>query len=154
MLKKGQHVKLVFRNSTQLEGVVDTWENNTAVLVSKDQKSKMIVLNVSSDVMAIKVSLDAETQSEQPHQEQYQPEQKETERQWSKSKTDDLQDRFEEIKSAPSQDNLRIKNLADLRSMIINEEKNIVREKLRSHYPTTVGQSYYGNPFIKKPSAK
>lgn len=144
MLKKGQYVKLVFRNSTQLEGLVETWENNMAVLASKDQKSKMIVLNVSSDVMAIKVALDEGSQPEQPQ----------TQSQLQKSKAEDLQDKFEEVKSAPSQDNLRIKNLADLRTMIINEEKNIVREKLRSHYPTTVGQSYYGNPFIKKPSAK
>jgi sRNA-binding regulator protein Hfq len=144
MLKKGQYVKLVFRNSTQLEGLVETWENNTAVLVSKDQKSKMIVLNISSDVMAIKVSLDDDIQPEKPQPQEHA----------SKSKVEDLQDKFEEVKSAPSQDNLRIKNLADLRTMIINEEKNIVREKLRSHYPTTVGQSYYGNPFTKKPSAK
>lgn len=150
MLKKGQYVKVVFRNSTQAEGFVDSWENNSATLISEDARSKMIIMNISSDVMAIKISLEKEMPKKISNDEGAAD-------LVQKSKIEDLEDSFEDVKvSSGINENLRIQSLANLKKMLISEERKEIQEKLRSHYPstaTTIG-TYYGNPFIKKPMSK
>lgn len=128
----GQYVKLIFRNSTQVEGFVEEWLENSAVLKSEDGGSLLLVMNLEQDVMAIKIVLEPQTQTT------------------IQSKLQDLQEEFDDVYEQPSNDDLRTKKLAQLRIAMNEQEKKIVSEKLKQHVPNSVSGVKYGNPFNKK----
>ena len=64
MINKGQFVKVIFRNGTQLEGVVESWSDTKAILISTDKTTSLIIMNVAEDVMLVKVSAAPQTVQE------------------------------------------------------------------------------------------
>ncbi len=112
--QKGQYVKLMFRNGAQAEGFVESWSDAQSVLKS-DNGSLFLVQRTAEDVMAVKIVMD------------FVP------RVTLEQKLEEYQQQFDEELEKPSSDDLRIKNLAQLKSAMIQQEKKITAAKLSSH---------------------
>lgn len=132
MIEKGQYVKIVFKNSTQLEGIVDSWSDKQSVLKSIEGDSLMIIFNTSEDVMAVKIILNFVKPSE-------------LHRRLSETKQE-----FEAVRETLSNDELRIQKLADLRKMLIKQEKQIINQQIREHMPSQITEAKYGIPNFNK----
>ena len=132
MIEKGQYVKVIFKNSTQLEGIVEYWQDQRAVLKSEDGNNLMIIMNPSEDVMAVKISLNVVDPVK------------------AEAVASGLQSEFEEVRASPSRDELRLLKLADLRKELNNQEKEIISGKLKSHTPSNIEKVSYGIPNLNK----
>jgi hypothetical protein len=130
--QKGQQIKCVLRNNLIIDGIVESWTDNKSVLRAKDGSSVSVIQHTDQDVVIVKILLKELTQMKQ-----------------------DLEDQFEQELEKPSEDELRLKNLADLKSMMIEQEKKIVANKLREHHVEGVKKVTYGQPgFLQMPRSK
>lgn len=162
MLSPGQYIKLIFRNSMHIEGYVDSVTEASLTLISEDKKSKMIIPNLSSDVMAIKVFLEKKIpNTPESHTDKL----GETNNELNALKKSIPQNNKENLKKIdmikceqPAASNekkdLLTKDLASLRKMIIDEEKQYIKDTIKAHTISQPVGSYYGIPFVKKPGAK
>lgn len=155
--KEGQHVKCILRNGAVAEGIVEEWYNNVVQLKSLDGESVLIITHPAEDIMLIKILLDmpkidlplvdevtdtisVETSSGYRH---------------VKEEISDLESKIQKANDLPSDDPTRLKTLAQLRVMKAEQEKKIISEKVRNHYPNEVRKVDYGQPgFFKKQSPK
>lgn len=129
MIEVGQYVKIVFRNSTQAEGTVESWSDKESVLVSADQFSKFVIFNTQEDVMAVKICF------ETPIVE-------------VKKKFEETVEEFKRVYAEPSDDEFRNQNLAQLKILMNEQEKKIISEKIKSHTITNSRPTQYGLPSI------
>jgi hypothetical protein len=130
---KGQYVKIIFRNATQAEGVVETWTDQQSVLRASDGESLLVINRTAEDVMAYKIVINHTSSNKQTF--------------------NDLTNEFQETYEQPSASDLRLKKLGQLRGLMVEQEKHIIANKLREHVPSAplnMG-ARYGHPFIKKP---
>jgi hypothetical protein len=127
LIQKGQHVRCILKNNLLLEGIVDSWSETISVIKSKDGLQSNVILNTLQDVMVVKII----------HK---QPTQLKTE----------LEQQFAETVSAPSNDDLRLKKMAELKSLLAEQEKKIVTEKLRSHQIGEVKKVNYEYPRFRQ----
>jgi hypothetical protein len=116
-----QHVKCLLTNNTLVEGYVIVWELQRVVLKSLDGESLLIVHHPERDIMMTKIILNSEPEEEFPV---FTPESKEI---------TELENKWEETLAGPSDDELRTKKLAELKVLMIEQEKKIIRDKVRSH---------------------
>lgn len=128
---KGQYVKIIFRNSTQVEGFVEEWFENSATLKAEDGKSVLVILDIEQDVMAVKIVIDFIAPTK------------------LSKKFEELVEEFQEVYEEPSADDLRTKRLAQLRIAMSEHERKMVAEKLKEHVPSSVPGASYGHPFTK-----
>ena len=135
LVKKDDRVKVVLRNSIQVDGIVESWSEQESVLLLEDGSGKMIITKTSEDVMLIKII-------STPTIEELEEEKEE------------LAERFDETYLEPSDDGLRLKKLADLRKELDQQDKKIISEKLKSHSITEVRPVRYESHIFKKPSTK
>lgn len=137
MIEKGQYVKIVFKNSTQLEGIVESWSDQQSVIKSINGDSLMVIFNTSADVMAVKIILNFIKPGE------------------LHSRLMKTAQEFEDVKQSPSTNEFRLQKLADLRKMLIEQEKQIINQQIREHTPSQTTKVKYGIPnFNKKHRAK
>lgn len=130
--QKGQQVKCVLRNNLIIDGIVESWTDNKSVLRAKDGSSVSVIQHTDQDVVIVKILFKEPVQMKQ-----------------------DLEAQFEQEWEKPSEDELRLKNLADLKSMMIEQEKKIVANKLREHHIEEVKKVTYGQPgFLQMPRSK
>lgn len=135
-MESGQYIKVVFKNSTQVEGIVESWSDSKAVLISPDGTSKFIIFNISADVLGVKIYL--ESPIKKTHQ-----------------KFDEVVQQFKSVQSEPSADDMRVHSLAQLKTLMNEQEKKIITEKVREHSISNVRLPQYGLPNIsQKPRAK
>ena len=59
----GSHVKLILKNNTVVEGIVEEWFANYVKLKSLDGQSVMIIPHPNEDIMLIKIFLADPVQS-------------------------------------------------------------------------------------------
>lgn len=118
---KDQRIKLVFRNGTVVDGVVEEWSNAEVKLRSLDGDSILIIPHPTEDIMLVKIMLSKlETKSD--------PEQNKTE----------LEKKFDQAHQTSNPYNdLDNKNLADLKVEMAKQEREIIAQKLREHRPTS-----------------
>lgn len=126
----GQHVKCLLTNNTLVEGFVMIWDLHRVIkLKSLDSESILIIHHPDKDIMMTKVILD-------PAADEAEPKPKfpllETE--------NELKDQWTKTYNSPS-DELRTKKLAELKILMIEQEKKIVRNKVRSHSSAYVPHS-------------
>lgn len=130
--QKGNHIKCLMRNNSVLEGIVELWSNEQSILRSLDNLSLSIIQNPAQDIVVIKIVLKTPIQMK-----------------------NDLELKFDEEYNKTSNDDLRLKNLVDLKNLLNTQEKKIVAEKLKDHHIGEVKKINYGQPgFLPKPSAK
>ncbi len=152
----GQHIKVILKNNTVVEGIVEEWFNNYVKLKSLDEKSILIIPHPNEDIMLIKIFLSPEF----PKLE------------FVKLKKDDgtevettpeanrvlgeiasLEEQFQETLKLPSDNPDRLKTLAELKRLMNEQEKKIISEKVKNHYIDGTRKVQYGLPnFFKKPS--
>lgn len=127
--QKGQQVRCVLRNNLIIDGIVESWSDGKSVLRSKDGASVSIIQHTSQDIVVIKIILKETSQIK-----------------------NDLEQQFEEVCQGPSDDELRLKNLVDLRTLMAEQDKKIIAEKLKEHHVEGVKKVAYGQPgFFTKP---
>lgn len=131
--QKGQYVKVIFRNGAQAEGYVVSWSDQKSVLTSSDGQSFFIIQKTTEDVMAVKIILEEIKALPQLEVE-----------------LDEIEEKFEEVYTQPSDSDLRLKNLAQLKAAMVEQEKKIVAEKLKSHTFSGVRKTNYEHGFFKK----
>jgi hypothetical protein len=153
----GSHVKILLRNNTIVEGIVKEWYGNVVKLQSLDDKSYVIIPHPEEDIVLIKVlegmpkidlpivdevtdTMDTVT-TEGVHM--------------VEREIGHLESQFEEAQNLPTDDPDKAKTLARLRILMAEQEKKIISEKVRNHYPTEAKKVEYGYPgFFKKPGTK
>jgi hypothetical protein len=149
MPTKGQHVKCVLRTGAMAEGIVEEWNINAAFaggkfisnvqLRSLDGESILIIPHPDEDIMLIKIVL------EKPKSEP---------KILTKQKETSLEKEFQEVYDQPSDDDLRVKKMADLKILLAEQDKKIIADKLKDHRIGDARKVEYGSPqFYKKPSA-
>ena len=132
--QKGQYVKIVFRNSTQLEGFVETWSSAKSILKTRDEQSFCVIMKTDEDVMVVKI-MTAPPKTIGDLQKHY----------------EETNEEFQEVLDSSSDDELRTANLVKLKKMMAEQEAKIIRDKLKSHTITEVRKPEYGIPqFLKK----
>lgn len=162
--KTGQHVKIVFRNGTVTEGIVEGWFNNVVQLKALDGESNLIITNPEQDIMLIKV-WDEKFEEPQPEPTMPEPprwEDEEKANYSTESLRKEFQERlygkdqtFEEAAAThdPSNPDDR-KSLAELRVELAKQERKIIAEKLREHRPSAYKPTqvpYHYLPGIPEP---
>lgn len=132
MITQGQFVKLIFRNGAQAEGFVESWTNTKAILSSEDKTSSLIIMDVSEDVMLVKIM-----QAPKPIKQ-------------LEKENEIIKDEFDEAKGAPFNEDLKLKKLADLKDLMRKQEKNIISAKLKEPKITERVSEYKYPSFFKK----
>lgn len=123
-----QHIKCVFRNGTLIEGIVQVWSKDEAILTSLDGESKLIITNPTADIMLIKIVLKTapKESSEKP-----------------KLNPTELEQKFEEARAQPSDDPNRVTTMAELKVQLAEAERQITANKLRDwHIANPSGVEY------------
>jgi hypothetical protein len=145
------HVKILLRNNTIVEGVVEEWYGNVVKLQSLDDKSYVIIPHPEEDIILIKVFLEPateETSTETPMEtpvEEHDPVETKTE----------LEEKFQQTLEQPSGDPLRDKSLAELKTLMAAQDRQIIANKLKSHHLGETKKVKYGYPgFFKKPGSQ
>lgn len=148
----GSHVKLILKNNTVVEGIVEEWFANYVKLKSLDGQSVMIIPHPNEDIMLIKIFLADPVQSLE----------------FVKLKKDngtevktssvlaeeeaEIEGKFKEALSLPSDDPTRMKTLVELKQMKTELEKKIISSRVKNHYIDGTRKVQYGYPgFLKKP---
>ena len=134
-------IKVFFRNGFQAEGFVEEWTDQKSSLRSLDGKSILIIQRTIDDIMFVKVLLD-----NKPN--------KINQKLLADEETD-LEKKFDEVLKEPSDDNMRVKKLAELRILLADQDRKIVAQRLKDHHlPSPKGTNYGYLGFYKKPSTK
>lgn len=136
---KDQYVKIIFKNSTQADGFVEEWSDQKAILRSQDGKSLLIIPDILTNVLAIKVYLE----SPQPAHVKVEA---------ALRKKEELNHSFENSKKENYDDGyLKAKTLLELRKLQAELDKKIVSEKLKDHTFSQMKVPKYELPrFLKK----
>lgn len=124
-----KRAKLILNNGIVLEGIIKEWNDQFVRLISLDETSSSFITHPKEDIRVIKILHDKENEE----------------------KLSELEEKFEEIYQQPSENELRVKNLAELKSELIKQDKKIIAQKLREHYISGARKVEYGQPrFFKK----
>jgi ribosomal protein L12E/L44/L45/RPP1/RPP2 len=145
-----QHIKCIFRNGTIIEGIVRAWSKEEAVLLSLNDASLMVILHPYDDVMLIKIMSE---EISAPTTATAAP---------TSSRAQEIADAIkakaaEEEQPEPDEQTLHAMTAAQLHIELAEQERRIVADKLRDHYPglQTPRKKSYGYPgFFQKPRAK
>lgn len=138
--EKGQHVKCLLINNTVAEGIVEEWCNDYVRLQSITDKSIMIIHHPGRDIMLTKI-VQQEISKDSPEE-------------LEEIKTE-LEQEFEKEYAKPSDDDLRVHNLAKLKILMTEQDKKIVAEKLKDHHIGNTKKVEYGYPgILKKPRSE
>jgi hypothetical protein len=132
---KGHHVKCVMRTSLILEGVVEEWTEARVVLRSIDGESLTIIHHPTEDILLTKVMLIEPIPEEKAKPNLTEAQEK------IKSKLHEVQ--------AEVEPELQEKNIAELRDMVKEQERQIIISKRREHFgaPGAVKRAApYSNP--------
>jgi sRNA-binding regulator protein Hfq len=131
-------VKILLRNNTITEGIVQEW-SDTVKLQSLDDKSYMIILHPKEDIILIKVYLNNSLKEEISSN--------------SEESQNELEQKFQQTLEQPSDDPNRIQSLAELRILLDKENRQMIVNKLKSHHIGETKKVEYGHPrFFSKPS--
>lgn len=132
MIQAGQQVVVFFRTGIELIGTVDMWSDDKSILTVDN--NAYIIMKTAEDVMMVRIMQQNSIKPVEVAQEEMR----------------ELEEEFQEIYEEPSDNDLRLKKLADLKTMMIDQEKKIIAEKIRSHTISDAQKVKYGNPFYSK----
>lgn len=64
MIKRGQYVKLIFRNGIHLEGTIESWSDTQSIIQPHNSKNTFVIMKTAEDVMLVKILERPETVEE------------------------------------------------------------------------------------------
>lgn len=149
----GNHVKLILKNNTVVEGIVEEWFANYVKLKSLDGQSMIIIPHPNEDIMLIKIFLDdpmpslefVKLKKDEGTEVKTSP--------YLQEQEAEIEAKFQAALNLPSEDPSRIKTLAELKKLKNDLERKIVSDKVKNHYIDGARKAQYGYPgFFKKPS--
>lgn len=150
MIRKNRHVKIVFKNGIQIEGISQEFGKDSASIRSLTDDSEIFIMHPSEDIMFVKMMPEVQDDTTEPEQEEIQVEENQPTQPMSPAEAinqiqiDDFTDQ-----------NLRLQKLAELRLAAAQQERKIVAEKIKDHTVTEVRSTQYGIPgFFKKQNTK
>lgn len=120
--KINEQIKCIFRNGLVIKGIVEYWDIY-AKLKSLDGKSILIIQRPVDDIMLIEIMIEPQTSQ--------------------------LQKIADVIPSSPFNPEHN-KKLAELKKELIEQDKNIIANKLRNHSPSTFTKVNYEQPRFSK----
>jgi len=130
--QKGQHIKCIMRNNLIIDGIVESWSGAQSVLRSIDNTGFSIIQHTDQDIVAIKIIIKDSVKIK-----------------------NELEEKFEEVHQLPSSNELRIKNMAELKTMMAEQEKQIISEKIKNHHIKDIKRVIYEQPrFFQKSRTK
>jgi hypothetical protein len=147
-IDKDKHIKLVFKNGTVAEGIVQSWTKENATLQSIYDGSQIIVMHPEKDIQLIKVMPD---NVEQIVEEPVAPYEENAD-----AVKENIREKVREIQAeaaAAMEDNinpndLNSKSIEELRKMVILQDRQIIANKIRQHFPSgSVGKTNFVSPF-------
>ena len=145
---KNKKVKVLLSGNIVIEGTVKSWNANSVHLISLDGKSTSIITHPDEDIRVIKVLHESEDSKEEK---EVKPKSIDS---LVQEKTA-LEQKFDETYKQPSNEDLRLKNLVNLKKELIKQEKEIVANKLKEHTIEEVRKVKYEQPgFFKKQIVK
>ncbi len=122
----GQYVKVYFRNGMHAEGTVSTWSKEESVILMPDGKSSCLIMQTNEDVCSVQMFHDmSETKI------------------GLREHMSNLEEQFQDTYAAPSEDELRLKKLSDLKKLMVEQEKKIIKDKLVDHNISAVQKPTY-----------
>ncbi len=133
-LEKSQHVICCLKNNAILEGTIESWSDDEVVLLSLDTLSRLIIPRPKEDIVFVKVVLESLKQKELPEIKQH----------ISQELGQVLQE--EDV-------NLKDKSIRHLKALVDEQERKIIKEKIKDHQlgqPRVVSY-YYPGTNIKQP---
>lgn len=126
--QKGQYVRCILRNNMIIEGNVESWSSGKSTLRSSDGNSISTIQHTSQDVVAFKIILKTPIRVKK-----------------------DLEEKFEQTQQLPSNDEFRLKNMAELKILMTEEEKKAISEQIKDHHINNNRKVIYEQPgFLKK----
>lgn len=133
-LEKGLHIKCILKNNALIEGIIEAWSDDEVVLKSLDGKSLMIVHAGISDIVFTKVILEEDNELNSENVETV------------------ISEKIKEtLDIPPEENNLRDKSIKELVDLRNEQERRIIKDKLKEHSATEVRTVKYGTPgFFKK----
>jgi|ERR1035437_3812239 hypothetical protein len=136
--EQGQHVKCLLRNGNSIEGIVDSWSDQQSIIKDLDGKSLTIIQRTSDDILLIRIMLEvpisAKIQSEIRKE---------------------IAVKLKEAADMPSNDELRLKTIAELKILSDKQERDIIAKKLKDHQISEVRKTKYEYPgFFQKQGTK
>jgi hypothetical protein len=131
MIEVGQKVKCLLRIGTLVEGIVEEWGTSLVKIKSLDGKSLMIIHSPTADIVLTKVELEpAEDLTKKPERELPVIKQQ-------------ITDKLQEVMHSDDYSEL---DLAQLRKLVVEQEKKIITEKRREHFGSGRRGTSYSNP--------
>jgi hypothetical protein len=127
--KKGDSIRILFKNNVNIKGIVVLWSNDKVVLESTDGGSFLIIYRPLEEILFVQIT-------------------------YENSKKKQEVKKIDNDTNKPAND-LELQKLVDLRKMLIAQEKQNIAEKLRDHNIGPVTGVTYENPsFFKKTTRK
>lgn len=123
----GQRVKCVLNNGTVIEGIVKNWGNEVELL-SLDEQSILIIPRPTTDIMLIKIMLKSK----------------------KKETVSNLEEEFDKVYEQPSNDDLRLNKMVELKTLLADQERAIIKNKLHNHQIGNIRKVEYGFPGLGK----
>jgi len=96
--EKGQHVKCLLRNGFVVEGFVEFWSDEQSIIKDLDEKSMSIILRPTDDIILIKIMTGTHHAVKKQNDMQK-----------------EISEKLKEAIELPSDDDLRIKSIAELK---------------------------------------
>jgi hypothetical protein len=122
------HVKILLKNNTIVEGIVEEWGDNIK-LSSLEKDSYIIIQNPKENIVLVKIFIKNKLPQEKI----------------------DLEENFQQVVQSPSEDPLRLKSLVELKGLMCKQDKQIISDKLKNHHIESNQLVTYATPnFFKK----
>lgn len=114
ILEKSQHVICCLKNNAVLEGTVENWSDEEVVLLSLDGQSQLIITHPKDDIIFVKIILHS----------------------FRNKKVSEIKNEIsKELKCALEEkdEDLKTKSVHRLKSLLIEQDKKIIKEKTKDH---------------------
>lgn len=138
----GQHVKLFLRTGMVLEGIVEESTGAQVVLRSLTDQSLMIVHRPGDDIMLTKVMPEAPIVEFQEIPEEVEPTEIQTQ----------IKAKLAEVIRPATDPNLQSMSIAELRQLVLEQERQIIAQKRREHFGSagSAKMTRYSTPYMPR----
>lgn len=132
IIEKDQHIICCLKNNAVLEGTIESWLDNEVVLLSLDGQSRLIIQHPTQDIVFVKVILNSVALAPLSEVKQQ------------------VYNQLQEVLQEPDED-LRRHNIHHLKYLLNEQERKVIKEKIKEHHLGDVRMIKYGTPgFFKK----
>ena len=148
-IDKDKHIKVIFKNNTVIEGRVQSWTKEQAILLSLDGSSSMVIFHPEKDILFVKVVADIpkDQNKESPSGSEIKDQISDKVRQILQP-DDSVLEVHDEEPNVSSKEDLKGKTIAELKRLVNEQDKQIILNKIKAHLPDIGScRNNYSTPF-------